>query len=57
MGQARLKRLLFESQTQLLAMLKEQVTNPEPTAARKVPQAEKGSQISKSQEPFEWSLD
>ena len=30
---AALKRLLFESQTQLLAMLKEQVTNPEPTVA------------------------
>ena len=36
-----LKRLFFESQTQLLAMLKEQITNPEPTVARKVPQAER----------------
>ena len=42
---AALKRLLFESQTQLLAMLKEQVTNPEPTVARKVPQAERESRL------------
>ena len=40
-----LKRLLFESQTQLLAMLKEKVTNPEPTAARKVPQAEREARL------------
>ena len=40
-----LKRLLFESQTQLLAMLKEQVTNPEPTAARRVPQAEREARL------------
>jgi len=40
-----LKRLLFESQTQLLAMLKEQVTNPEPTTARKVPQAEREARL------------
>ena len=36
-GVSALKRLLFESQTQLLAILEEQITNPEPTAARKVP--------------------
>ena len=42
---ASLKRLLFESQTQLMAMLKEQVTNPEPTSARKVPQAERESRL------------
>ena len=35
-GVAALKRLLFESQTQLLAILKEQVMNPEPSIARKV---------------------
>lgn len=40
-GISALKRLLFESQTQLLAILKEQITNPEPSAARKVPQAER----------------
>ena len=40
-----LKRLLFESQTQLLAMLKEQITNPEPTVARKVPQAEREARL------------
>ena len=40
-----LKRFLFESQTQLLAMLKEQVTNPEPTTARKVPQAEREARL------------
>ena len=42
---ASLKRLLFESQTQLLAMPKEQVTNPEPTTARKVPQAERDARL------------
>lgn len=40
-----LKRLLFESQTQLLAVLKEQITNPEPSAARKVPQAERDARL------------
>ena len=44
-GVSAVKRLLFESQTQLLAMLKEQVTNPEPTTARKVPQAERESRL------------
>ena len=44
-GVASLKRLLFESQTQMLAVLKEQVTNPEPTTARKVPQAERESRL------------
>ena len=39
------KRLLFESQTQLLAMFKEQITNPEPTVARKVPQAEREARL------------
>ena len=42
---ASLKRLLFESQTQLMAMLKEQITNPEPTVARKVPQAERQARL------------
>ena len=44
-GVASLKRLLFESQTQLLAILKEQVPNPEPTVARKVPPAERESRL------------
>ena len=44
-GVAALKRLLFESQTQLLAILKEQVMNPEPSAARKVPPAERESRL------------
>ena len=44
-GVAALKRLLFESQTQLLAILKEQVMNPEPTVARKVPPAERESRL------------
>ena len=44
-GVAALKRLLFESQTQLLAILKEQVMNPEPTTARKVPPAERESRL------------
>ena len=44
-GVSAVKRLLFESQTQLLAMLKEEVTNPEPATARKVPQAERESRL------------
>ena len=44
-GVASLKRLLFESQTQLLALLKEQVTNPDPQSAKKVPQAEKEARL------------
>ena len=44
-GISALKRLLFESQTQLLALLKEQVTNPEPHSAKKVPQAEKEARL------------
>ena len=44
-GVAALKRLLFESQTQLLALLKEQVTNPDPAIARKVPQAERDARL------------
>ena len=44
-GVAALKRLLFESQTQLLALLKEQVTNPDPAAARRVPQAEREARM------------
>lgn len=44
-GVAALKRLLFESQTQLLAILKEQVMNPEPTVARKVPPAERETRL------------
>ena len=44
-GVAALKRLLFESQTQLLAILKEQVTNPEPSVARKVPPAERETRL------------
>ena len=42
---AALKRLLFESQTQLLALLKEQVTSPDPTVPRKVPHAERESRL------------
>lgn len=42
---ASLKRLLFESQTQLLAILKEQVMNPEPSVARKVPPAERETRL------------
>eukprot|EP00438_Fugacium_kawagutii_P023705 Skav228032 [mRNA] locus=scaffold1188:3261:4511:+ [translate_table: standard] len=42
---ASLKRLLFESQTQLLALLKEQVTSPDPTVPRKVPHAERESRL------------
>ena len=38
---ATLKRLLFESQTQLLALLKEQVTQPDNFVAKKLPQAER----------------
>jgi len=44
-GVASLKRLLFESQTQLLALLKEQVTNPDPLTVKKVPQAEKEARL------------
>ena len=44
-GVASLKRLLFESQTQLLALLKDQVTNPDPLATKKVPQAEKDARL------------
>jgi len=44
-GVSALKRLFFESQTQLLAILKEQITNPEPTAARKVPHAERDARM------------
>ena len=44
-GVAALKRLLFESQTQLLALLKEQVTNPDPVTARRVPQAEREARL------------
>lgn len=40
-----LKRLLFESQTQLLALLKDQVTNPDPASTKKVPQAEKEARL------------
>ena len=45
-GLAALKRWLFESQTQLLASLKDQITNPEAISARKVPQAERESRLS-----------
>ena len=44
-GVSSLKRLLFESQTQLLALLKDQVTNPEPLAPKKVPQAEREARL------------
>eukprot|EP00435_Cladocopium_sp_Y103_P036102 s1002_g9.t1 len=44
-GVASLKRLLFESQTQLLADLKEKILNPEPTVARKVPAAERDARL------------
>lgn len=44
-GVSSLKRLLFESQTQLLAILKEQVMNPEPSVARKVPPAERETRL------------
>eukprot|EP00435_Cladocopium_sp_Y103_P065691 s1270_g27.t1 len=46
-GVASLKRLLFESQTQLLADLKDKIINPEPTTARKVPAAERDSILGK----------
>lgn len=42
---AQLKRLLFESQTQLLALLKEQVTQPDTYVAKKIPQAERESRL------------
>lgn len=42
---AALKRLLLESQTQLLALLKEQVTSPEPSVPWKVPHAERESRL------------
>lgn len=38
---ANMKRLLFESQAQLLALLKEQITSPDPSVPRKVPHAER----------------
>ena len=44
-GVSSLKRLLFESQTQLLALLKDQVTNPDPASTKKVPQAEKEAKL------------
>lgn len=43
-GVATLRRLTFESQTQLLALLKDQVTAPE-SAIRKIPQAERDSRM------------
>ena len=43
-GIASLRRLTFESQTQLLALLKEQVTAPE-AMPRKVPQAEREARL------------
>eukprot|EP00435_Cladocopium_sp_Y103_P002792 s5825_g1.t1 len=45
-GVATLKRLLFESQTQLLADLKDKILNPEPLVARKVPAAEREARLS-----------
>ena len=42
---ASMKRLLFESQAQLLALLKEQITSPDPTVPRKVPHAERESRL------------
>lgn len=42
---ASLKRLLFESQTQLLALLKEQVTRPEEYVGKKMPQAEREARL------------
>eukprot|EP00435_Cladocopium_sp_Y103_P045636 s2855_g13.t1 len=45
-GVASLKRLLFESQTQLLADLKDKILNPEPLLARKVPAAEREARLS-----------
>ena len=44
-GVAALKRLLFESQTQLMAALRDQITNPEPSTAKKVPQAERETRL------------
>lgn len=40
-----LKKLLFESQTQLLALLKEQVTQPDNFTHRKIPQAEREAKM------------
>eukprot|EP00435_Cladocopium_sp_Y103_P070278 s38_g35.t1 len=40
-----LKRLLFESQTQLLADLKDKIVNPEPSVARRVPAAERDARL------------
>eukprot|EP00435_Cladocopium_sp_Y103_P071872 s116_g38.t1 len=40
-----LKPLLFESETQLWADLKEKSVNPEPTAARRVPAAERDARL------------
>eukprot|EP00435_Cladocopium_sp_Y103_P038397 s405_g10.t1 len=45
-GVASLKRMLFESQTQLLADLKDKILNPEPLTARKVPAAEREARLS-----------
>eukprot|EP00435_Cladocopium_sp_Y103_P030754 s2321_g7.t1 len=44
-GVAALKRLLFESQTQLLADLKDKILNPEPASARRVPAAERDARL------------
>lgn len=44
-GISALKRLLFESQTQLMAMIKDQILNPESTEKRKVPPAERDSRL------------
>ena len=40
-----IKRLLFESQTLVLAALREQVVNPDSAALKKVPEAEKGRRM------------
>lgn len=44
-GVAAAKRLLFESQTQLLALIKEQITSPDSASLRKVPQAEREARL------------
>eukprot|EP00435_Cladocopium_sp_Y103_P047005 s2541_g13.t1 len=44
-GLASLKRLLLESQTQLLATLKDQITNPEAFSSKRVPQAEREARL------------
>eukprot|EP00435_Cladocopium_sp_Y103_P065861 s702_g27.t3 len=51
-GVASLKRLLFESQTQLLADLKDKILNPEPTTARKVPAAERDARLANLRQRF-----